>query len=422
MLDLGAVNDLVGRAMIMGVKDDWLDRDKLVYYAEGKAFLNLDTYVTMVEGDIIEIPEGFWGVLMDRENANYQAGKAYQFIFPKDIHYVGGLNAEIESSSNTSNSLFSLRSSYRSASPTRETGRSMSGSVRITRMRAAAMNKYITTFANSTFDFSRCEHLNTVASYGFSFIQVKNVVFHENLRVINSYGFAESKIGTLSLTGLQKVGSYAFTGCKFGDLGLGTELTLVNTKGLCFDKPVDEIVMKEVESLDKQLFENVRNIYLPYNIYAGIDAVKEYMQKVMAKLNTGLYSMSEMYPEVNRIGSLVKDTCSGYVNLQDRLFDYNKLKTPDLARTIAEMLAIYIEDRQTVDCTFYLYLKDTGIDIRERNYTCIWESGITKLIADTAGKLDKSNKLSSRLAYRDLEDLLKAEYDGDFSIKVYIEQ
>ena len=63
MLDLGAVNDLVGRAMIMGVKDDWLDRDKLVYYAEGKAFLNLDTYVTMVEGDIIEIPEGFWGVI-----------------------------------------------------------------------------------------------------------------------------------------------------------------------------------------------------------------------------------------------------------------------------------------------------------------------------------------------------------------------
>lgn len=384
MFDANYIKDLTDRAMVFGIDNGWIDADKMIYFREGHMFLNLDSYIEMTDNEVIELPDCFWGILMDVESDKYDPDKHYQFIFPENVYYVG-YNAMEDCST-------------------------LSGSVWFRKLHKGLT--LATTFGNSTFDFRKCKNLFEVGHYGFGYMHAAHVMFNKKLKILGPNAFDGSWIDKLEFESLRSVGPYGLSRFKFEELKLGDHLSKVNSRGLCLEKTLDTVVMSGLTVLSNDFFCNVRNMYISYDPAYLVKKLDRYIGDYQERIRSYLYSYRQLANELGSLTSKIRAEVTAYSNLQDMIFEYKRHSSTELEYQIAETLAWCIQDGQSVDCNFYLYLTGSKKPVEKRKYSCICERSISDLIAHAS---------TTSVGFSMSSNLIGKNYKKDFMVRIYVE-
>lgn len=351
MINTEYLEDLADRAAALNISDGWVDSDKLLYLKKGKLLLNLDNYVEIAEDEVIDIPDIFYGVLIDVLSDKYDEDKAYRFIFPKNLYYFGHLS--------------NIRSNV----------------IDIRKHDGIEANTLSISFQNSTFDFSKCVRLNTVKYYSFTNLVVKEILFGNGIYKLDAYSFCNANIQKLSFTNLRVVCSRAFLDASFDDVDFGLSLVSAFSDSLVFDTPVNEVIMGGIDNISHKSFQNIRSIYLPYNTVEYLYDLSDKLDTIQRDIKDNKYNTFKLMRELtNLVDEFKQDNATriDYIEICDLIYDYYH-NNKDISQHIITCLLPYLARKQCVDCNIYLYSNRNYArdwDVHEREYELLGKKAV----------------------------------------------
>lgn len=335
------IQEIAERAMALGMTDEYIDADCVVYVANGNVFVNLGNYIKFIcEDSKVILPDGIYGVFLTNFYSVLDHRKSYRFIFPESLCYVG--------ENYDSYVLNSVNFTFESA-PLYNT-----------------MDK----LKNCIFDFTACKNIKYILPNAFTNKYIKGLYFGD-IDEVRVTAFRDASIEKLKFKSLKKVKVSAFLDADVKECDLGTEIEVVENSGLCFDQGPDVLILNHLKALTIKSISGIGKVYLKYDLgrytKAAIASVETLLED-LKKFNSHYYTMQAL-----------KDFCEEeiwdtsregyYERIQDNLSSYYGSTTDIKLDTFLLTLSMFFyTSNNDSRCHLYLYDKTKNTGIKSRKY------------------------------------------------------
>ena len=362
------LQNIKDRALALGLSDKYLDEDNYFYMNGDMLEFHIDHYVAKTDEERIKIPEGIDVVFMNLEDTAYVDGKAYKFVFPSSCIAVYGKDFDCVKG----------------------------------RITLFLNNTKITTFKNSTFDFRKCDKLQTI-TYGFLAVDVKRILFSDKMTQFGHLAFAYSCIDEVYAAGVHKLGEKCFQSAKIKKLKIGT-IDEFEERSLLFSdfaKAQKEVVFKDITHVSVRAIQCIKSVYMGYNykrfntdlqtkLYAiadklqgdirVVDVFEEYAEYTESLLKSVRSNLEPLYTIENKLyeyksevdnkrGELLKE------QLLDRVRQFYSFETLDKDRSLYT-----VNNKEKYK--FYLFKDEDDVDVHTRKYECLCNDWILEVYAE----------------------------------------
>ena len=272
------IEDLYNRALAFGFEPGSMIDDVWFYEKDGMT-LNLAKYMeNHKEETEVEIPEGTFGVYMGDFTGNSLFSHLnYTFIFPKSCKYVCS-----ELYTNNAGVLGTYNSML---------GKSICE---------------ITLFKNSTFDYRKCESVESISKFCFYKSVIDRVLFGK-IAKIDSRAFANCKINRLEFDEVNRISGLAFSDCEIGEVFVYSGS--LHMKANAFSSNIKKIVLNPLIISDNCVFKSsVDELYIHCDVEGKVEDTKGKLDKMFKELNN--LSCDDPYAKYIKIAELIEKFAS----------------------------------------------------------------------------------------------------------------
>ena len=341
------IQEIKDRAMFLGLDNEYLDKERMLFIKNGLLFLNMEKYVESTANLDIIVPEGIDIIYMDITDRVYADREEYNFIFPSTLRYIGGVGQEI-----------------------------MDGVIDLGSI--TYMYKNFHSFELSTFDFRRCQKLKRYDS-GFANISIKKILFSDSIITVGKSGFSKAKIVELSIPKLKVVHNEAFFSAEIDKLNLGTQIERIKESSLCFASKQEELIVGDLLELRSRVFQNIKNIYVPYDCFRDLEELKGQLTGIIELIDTKEECIEALLARLNVIKVEFQKNDWRFTEplhsiekcIHQYLLDSGNSYLFDKIYTYASKLIATLQDYSS---TIYLYKSGSGLDVHNRNYQIVGRS------------------------------------------------
>lgn len=315
MYDTRYMQDMINRALLLGLQYEYIDTDKFIYMYHDKPCFNLDNYIKKTQKTSVIIPEYFYGVFIDITSQVYSKDKSYTFIFPKTVHFVGDINGINEDCIHFVTNFIKR-------------------------------NSYINTFKNSCFDFSRCECMHMIWAYNFANMEIGELKFGPGIRKVSEGAFRDAYIHNIKFDRLEYVENDAFRNASFDVADFGSSVCSVEQNGFKFRNIVQNIKLNYIEKLYTSAFRNIENVYIHFDIFDRNKVLASDLQKIVDQLNSEQIHVGKALADISIIDNKYMGRRSKnpiLTGIEEALYGYyykgDKAALSEIIRLIVSLIA-----------------------------------------------------------------------------------
>lgn len=334
------VEKIVDRANLLGLDDEQLDADGVLYIKSGKLELCLDNLVRISDDEYkFVIPEGIEKIYIDLNSDAYKNKVPYEFIFPASATYIG-----VRSKNRNQNCVYLSDNDF------------------VSRDR----------FRLSTFDFRKCNKINIILGH-FSDLSINKVLFNKSVRATTGGVFYNCNIWELSMPGMVRVGNNVFLNSKIHKLDIGRGCQVLSEGAFCFDWVCDELIFDRVVGCENHVFKNVRNVYIGLDIHTIGSQLQADLLGLAERCNTDYFG-----DVLKLMGSKVEEY-KAKLNIGGELYKLYKylqlcIKRENGFDEFGDALSYCLRSLFVESIEAKLYLFDTAktSDIHKRDYKLVY--------------------------------------------------
>ena len=340
MFDIG---EMVERAMLLDLNNQYIDVDKVLYISEGKPCVYLDNLVKISDEGTrrFVIPEGIVEVYIDVYSDYYKRGIPYEFIFPASATFIG-----VKSRSDYENSI----------QLSQQCGKNMRDK-----------------FMLSTFDFRKCNKITRV--YGMmTHMHVNKVLLNESVTTLASASFYETTIREVSAPGVKVVENNVFKDACITKLNIGRKCKYIGHGAFALRwTSTDELIFDCVTKINRSSFNGVSKLYFGDIRGSMNQSLKTELLKLAEDCDT--LSMAAVLEAMTKLSSkylVEQDSTLSLFDIQSKMSVYqatsieaNECKK-DCVSVLRDLFVNY-----TADCKVYLFNTDSNLDVHSRRYKLI---------------------------------------------------
>jgi hypothetical protein len=230
------LEELKARVMALGIEDDYIDQDKIFFVSGGHLCLDLVNFICSQDMDVYKIPNEVYGLFIDNSTIYRLRKLSHKITVVTDKNLMSVCSSKDFVSNEIKLVLGDLRCLDES-------------------------------FQNITFDFRKSIHLNSIAAGSFRGCTVDNLYFGNGLTTVGYNAFSSARMNEVSFANVQAILQSGFYGAIIQKLTLSESITSIGYNALNLrDSILDECVCLS-DDVGYTAFRNIKNIYLPYDIY-----------------------------------------------------------------------------------------------------------------------------------------------------------